>query len=67
MALVNAKLVKLLKKNAEGEFITDEVVEEPGVQVLRSSVLVSPETISESEGNYKSTGLLYISLETPEE
>lgn len=65
MSLVNAKLVRLLKKDAEGNFITDETVVEAAQEIVRDEVLVSQETIDESTGNYQKTGMLYIPIVTP--
>lgn len=62
MALVEAKLVKLLTKDNEGKYVNVETVEVPAQEVVRTSVFVSQESITETENNFEYTGLLYVAI-----
>lgn len=63
MALVNAKLVRFLKKDANHQYITDqETIAEPAQEVLRDSVMVTQAEIDASAASVQTTGLMYVEI-----
>ena len=56
MVMKVCELVRLTKKDVDGNFEKGK----EGRITVRNRVVVSEESVAEFEGNYKSTGLLYI-------
>lgn len=50
------KLVRLTKKDEKGNFVNNR----EGRITIRNKAVVSDESVKETEGNYETTGLLYI-------
>ena len=56
MGMKVCKLVRLTQKNEDGEFVKGK----EGVITVRNRAVVSEESVTETENNYKLSGLLYI-------
>lgn len=59
MGMKVCKLVRLTKKNEGGGFVYSEKSKE-GQILLRKRVVVDESTVEESEGNFATSGLLYV-------
>lgn len=60
MGMKVCKLVRLTQKDEKGNFANTK----EGKITLRKKVVISEESVKETEDNFKSTGLLYIVDET---
>lgn len=59
MAMKVCKLVRLTKKDSEGNYVYSAKSKEGQIEV-RKRVIVDEATVAESDANFQSSGLLYV-------